>query len=106
MTHSANSGQSGLADIIAADARLIILQELARQVDARLNDAALTRVLDVYGIRRPREWVRTQINQLAMLDAVHAAEIGDLRVAELRRAGRDHVERRAVLDGVSRPADG
>lgn len=92
-------------DAIAADARLLVLKELARQADGRLNDVVLERVLDTYGVRRSREWLRTQLRALAELGAIGVAEAGALLVAELRRAGRDHVERRAVLDGVARPAD-
>ena len=96
---------SDLSDLIAQDARLIALQELARQIDARLNEAALARVLDVMGIRRSREWLRTQLRALEQLDAVRIEEVGGLFVAALTRQGRDHVERRAVIDGVSRPGD-
>lgn len=94
-----------LKDAIAHDARLVVLQELARQVDARLNEMSLAHVLDAMGIRRSREWVRTQLNALAELDAVRLEEVGTVLVAELTRVGRDHVERRAVLSGVSRPGD-
>ena len=94
-----------LSEVIAADARLVILQELARQFDARLNEMGLAHVLDAMGIRRSREWVRSQLNALAGLDAVRLEEIGSVMVATLPRTGRDHVERRAVIDGVSRPAD-
>lgn len=94
-----------LSDLIAQDARLIILQELARQNDARLNEMSLTHVLDAMGITRSRDWVRTQLNALADLDAVKLAGFGTVTIAELTRHGRDHVERRAMLSGVSRPGD-
>jgi hypothetical protein len=92
-------------DVITQEARLRILQELARQVDGRLNETALGRVLDTYGIRRPSEWVRTQLRALEQLDAIAITEVGTVMVAALRRLGRDHVERRVVIDGVDRPAD-
>lgn len=92
-------------DAIAADARLCILRELAVQVDGRLNELALMRVLDAFGIRRTREWVRTQLRALDQLGAVRATEMGTVLVAALTKLGRDHVERRAVIDGVARPSD-
>ena len=92
-------------DRISADARLILLRELAQQTDGRSNELVLERVLDVHGIRRSREWVRTQLRRLAELEAVAIAEVGALLVATLRRAGRDHVERRFLIEGVARPAD-
>ena len=92
-------------DGMTADARLVILQELARQTDARLNDRVLVRVLDTYGMSRTRDWTRTQLRALAALDAVALAEAGELLIATLRQAGRDHVDRRGVIEGVSPPAD-
>lgn len=96
---------TGLADAIAADARLQILQELARQVDGRLSELLLRRVLDIYGIRRDRDWVATQLRKLEMLGAIELSSAGETLVARLTRAGRDHVEERAVIEGVTRPAD-
>lgn len=92
-------------DQIAADARLIILRELARQSDARLNDVVLARVLDAMGVARSRDWLRTQLRRLAELEAIRLDEVATVYVATLRQAGRDHVDRRVLLEGVSRPAD-
>ncbi|WP_242095484.1 hypothetical protein [Sphingomonas sp. CROZ-RG-20F-R02-07] len=93
------------ADRIAEDARLMILRELATQTDGRSNDLVLDRVLDAYGVRRSRDWLRTQMRKLAELEAIRIEDVGTLLVATLRKAGREHVERRAVIEGVSRPAD-
>jgi hypothetical protein len=92
-------------DRLAADARLFLLKELAQQGDARSNEIVLDRVLDTFGIRRSRDWVRTQLRALAELEAVRLDEVGGIMIATLRRAGRDHVERRSVIEGVSRPSD-
>jgi hypothetical protein len=92
-------------DRVAGDGRLIILRELALQVDGRSNEAVLMRVLDTFGVTRSREWVRTQLRKLEELEAVRLTEAGSVLVASLRKAGRDHVERRGVLDGVARPSD-
>lgn len=94
-----------LHDAITADARLAILRELAAQVDGRLSEQLLRRVLDVYGIRRDRDWIRTQLRKLDMLGAVELKPVGELLVAQITRSGRDHVEERAVIEGVTRPAD-
>lgn len=92
-------------DRIGPDARLMVLQELAGQVDGRSNDMVLARVIDAHGIRRSRDWLRTQLRRLAELDAVRISEAGSMMVVALRAAGRDHVERRTVLEGVSRPGE-
>ena len=90
---------------IMRDARLAILDELAKQVDGRLNDLAMAHVLDRIGVRRSRDWVRTQIRALAELGAVRLIDADDLLVAELTATGRDHVERRIIIEGVARPRD-
>jgi GTP-sensing pleiotropic transcriptional regulator CodY len=99
------SGHQSLSDAIAAEARLHILRELARQVDGRLNVLLLTRVLDAYGIRRDRDWVATQLRKLEALGAVEVASVGEMLVAKILRAGRDHVEERAVIEGIARPSE-
>lgn len=92
-------------DRVAEDARLMILRELASSSDGRSNDVVLMRVLDAYGVRRSRDWLRTQLRRLADLDALRVETIGSVAVATLRKAGRDHVEGRGLIEGVSRPAD-
>jgi hypothetical protein len=42
-------------DRVAEDGRLIILRELAAQVDGRCNEVVLQRVLDAFGVRRSRD---------------------------------------------------
>lgn len=94
-----------LADAIAADARLTILKELRRQVDGRLSELLIRRVLDVYGIKRDRDWIVTQLRKLEVLGAIELQPAGDILVARILPAGRDHVDERAVLEGVTRPAE-
>ncbi|TIX69571.1 MAG: hypothetical protein E5V21_27835, partial [Mesorhizobium sp.] len=76
------------------DARLIVLRELNRQTDGRLNEVLLTKTLDTFGHNRSREWVRTQLRKLAELGAVKVTEVGSVMVAAITRSGIDHVERR------------
>lgn len=87
------------------DARLCMLKELGRQADGRLNEIALVAVLDTFAIKRTRDWVRTQLRRMEELDAVRIAEVGTVFVATLTRAGRDHIDRRALIEGIARPAD-
>ncbi len=91
-------------DFLAEDARLCILKELSKQTDGRLNDSVLTRVLDTFGYRRSRDWVRTQMRKLDDVGAVRLLEAGTALIATITRAGMDHVERRAVLEGVAKPS--
>jgi len=89
---------------LARDARLVILRELAKQTDNRLNESLLHMVLETFGHRRSREWVRQQLRFLAEMNAISVSEAGTVLVAELRRAGLEHVERRSILEGVNRPS--
>lgn len=91
---------------LTEDARLVILKELAKQPGGSLNETLLSCVLDTYGHRRSREWLRTQLHKLGDLGAVKLSEAGTVMIAEITRAGMDHVERRAVIDGVARPSPG
>ena len=91
---------------LTEDVRLVILTELARSPNGHLNDDEIARLLDLYVRRRSREWVRSQLNKLEELGAVALIPAGSLVVAAISQAGRDHVERRALLDGVARPSLG
>lgn len=92
-------------ETVAEDARLVILKELAVQTDGRSNEVILTRVLDVFAIRRSREWVRTQLRKLAELGCIRITEAGSVMIASLTSLGRNHVERREIVEGISRPSD-
>ena len=70
-------------DTIRPDARLIILKELVKQVDERLNSAALQRVLRDLGIDRPRHWVHSEIEWLAEVGAVTLTRADTIIVATL-----------------------
>jgi hypothetical protein len=96
---------SDLANAIAGDARLMILKELNRQVDGRMNELLLRRVLDIYGIRRDRDWIATQLRKLEVLGAIEVQDNGGVLVARILAAGRDHVEERAIIEGVTRPSE-
>lgn len=91
-------------DYLTADARLVILKELAKQLDGRLNETILTAVLDHFGHRRSREWVRTQLVKLEELGALKTSAVGSVMLAAITRAGVDHVERRSIIVGVARPS--
>jgi len=89
---------------LAEDARMIVLKELALQTDRRLNESVLGAVLDTFGHRRSREWVRTQLRALKELGAVTLHEAGTIFVVELTQLGLDHVDSRAIIDGIRRPS--
>ncbi|WEK00609.1 MAG: hypothetical protein P0Y59_02640 [Candidatus Sphingomonas phytovorans] len=92
-------------DKLTQDGRLCMLKELAVQVDGRLNEKTLMQVLETFGITRSRDWVRTQLRAMDELGVVHVIEAGTVMVASLTTLGRNHVERRAIVEGIARPSD-
>ena len=86
------------------DARLTILKSLHGEKDGRLNESILTMILDTFGHRESREWVRTQMRALEDLGAVTVIEVGTVLIASITRLGIDHVDRRAIIEGISRPS--
>lgn len=97
------SFKDDLREKIAQDARLAILNELKAQGDGRLNDLLLQRQLDAIGFRRDRDWVKTQLAKLETLGAISLVDAGSMTVARIERPGRDHLEERSALSGVTRP---
>lgn len=91
---------------MARSARLVILRALAGETSRTLNEVVLRAALETYGINRSREYVRTQLRALQDLDAVRIREAGTVMIAVLTQTGLDHVEHRAVIDGVDRPSPG
>ena len=63
------------------------------------------RALDVYGIRRDRDWVFTQLRKLETLGAIEIQMAGEMPIARIARCGRDHLDERGVIEGVTRPAE-
>ena len=93
-------------DFMKRDARLTILKELHSQTSGALNENILLAVLDAFGHRRSREWVRTQLQALAELGAITIKPAGSVLIASITADGIDHVERRIVIDGIARPSPG
>jgi len=105
------SFQQEAADALTRDARLVVLAQLARQRDETLNSPMIARLVDTMGFRRSRDWVETQLRKLEELGAVTLSEVdlpglGRVVIARLTEAGRNHVERRSELVGVSWPKEG
>lgn len=92
------------------DARLAILAELAQQRDATLNSRSMATLVEQVVPRRPREWLETQIDWLESMGAISVTRselpgLGQVSIATIKRLGRDHVERRVVIHGITLPAD-
>lgn len=89
---------------VESNARLRLLQELARETDGRLNAVLLRDALDTnYGINRDRDWVETQLRKLENVGGVSLTDSGVV-IASITPGGRDHLAQRMVLVGVTRPS--
>jgi hypothetical protein len=95
---------SDFATAVREEARLIILRQLAGEVDGVLNSSLIQAGLASWGINKPREWVHAEIQHLETVGAVKAAPNGTVLIVEVLSRGVDHVERRLVLPGVKRPS--
>ena len=89
--------------IIREEARLIILKALAVEPNYSHNESVLTDTLETFGVLRPRAWVRDEMRWLATMGAVKITEAGSVLIATLTDKGREHVERRMLIEGVKRP---
>ncbi|MDD7908548.1 hypothetical protein PUV47_01355 [Pseudovibrio exalbescens] len=87
------------------DVRLIILKALHEQDDYALNSSILQALLESYGHTESRSYIHNQLRWMERnVQAVKLTEAGSILVATLTSAGRDHVERRARLEGIKRPS--
>lgn len=93
-------------EFVAQDVRRIVLEELARQPDYRLNEMLLLRVIELHGHRKSRDWLRDQLRWLEDIHALSVHVAGPLWIAELSQRGRDHAEQRITIEGVARPGPG
>ncbi|MBA5777462.1 hypothetical protein H2509_13470 [Stappia sp. F7233] len=98
--------KEGYRDYLERHGRLVILEAIAREFNGHLREDLIQKALDVYLVSRSIEWVRTQLRKLEEIGAVNLEEDGGKLIAGLAQAGRDHLERRAPLDGVAWPEDG
>lgn len=101
---------SNWEEVNREDARLAILAELAERDDGSLNSRSIGRMIERIVPRKPVEWVEQQLKWLEAMGAVQLTPsdlpgIGRVLVAVLTRTGRDHVERRVLIAGITNPAD-
>lgn len=92
------------ANAVREEARLIILRQLAGEVDGVLNTSLLQAGLASWGINKPRDWIHAEVQHLETIGAVRSAPNGSILIVEVLARGIDHVERRIVLPGVKRPS--
>ncbi|MEQ1695981.1 MAG: hypothetical protein ABL901_09100 [Hyphomicrobiaceae bacterium] len=89
---------------VAEDVRRIVLETLAREPGATLNENLISRTLESYGHRKTVAYVRDELSWLEKQHAIALTEVGGLVIATLLTRGLEHVERRALIPGVAKPA--
>jgi len=94
---------SRFAQVVNEDARLVILKSLLLSPSGQMNETLIDEALRHFGHNRTRGWVRQQLRYLADMQAVVLDEPGSVLVATITRAGLDHLERKAFIEGVKVP---
>lgn len=90
---------------ILANIRLVILRALGGEDNETLNDTILQMELERFGFARSRDFIRNQLSWLQKeVGAVRTNIQGSATIATLTDAGRDHLLRRTVLEGVQKPS--
>jgi hypothetical protein len=96
-----------MTDIVREHARLIILRDLAEQVDLQWHSMFLWEDLRLrWNIKKPIEWIHGELRWLEMMGAVTLVPAGEGLIAKITRKGRDHLDHLALIEGVKRPDDG
>lgn len=94
---------TALAELLAAQRRLAILQILAASPSGALNTAIIDRALDDAGLRTPRTAVDADVTWLHGEALVTASRTGPYLVAAITQAGRDVAAGEDTHEGVARP---
>ncbi len=109
MTHP-DSPRGGYAAMLAAAARLAVLQTLAEAAEYRHNEHVIHSALEVFGIAPAADALRAHLawldeQGLIEVEYVVAPRGGDpgLRTARLTERGADVAAGRARVSGVARP---
>lgn len=89
---------------VAEDCRRIILEALAAETSATLNEHLIAAQLEAHGHRKPRDYVRGEIDWLDKRGAIAVTEAGGIVIAQLLNKGLEHVERKALIPGVAKPS--
>ena len=92
--------------LVREEGRLIILRSLNEDAGGELNSSLLQRHLESFGVRKTREWLHEELRALAEIGAVYVVKWETIHVAMITAKGRDHVERRIVIEGIKRPSPG
>lgn len=93
----------------AEEARLVMLQELARQPTGELPISMFRDALEVAGHNYTNDWIRTELAGLQeqrLVRLIPLREGQPPHIAGITDRGEDVVARRIVVEGVKRPDRG
>ena len=86
------------------NARLVVLKALNKQVGGHLNDSLISGELEIQSHKWSRDQVRDLLRWLESMGAVKITEAGTSLIAAIALRGIEHLERRAVIEGIQRPS--
>lgn len=94
------------AEAVDEDIRLIILKELAANMDGRSNSTILGEAVYACGHNKSPEYLTAQLYALADRHAVELTPHGSIIVAQITKLGVKHVLRQVNIEGVREPRQG
>ncbi len=86
--------------------KLIVLRDLARSENGKLNEAMLISTLDIFGYAFDSAMIRTLLKEIEAAGAIRTTIAGGvIMVAEIIREGENHLEYRGTpIAGIPRPS--
>lgn len=92
-----------LADLMAADRRLLLLQALSTAPDYALRETVLSRLLDGERLALGQDALRAEFTWLSDRGLVTVEYHDDVWAVRITARGVDVATGRTVIDGVERP---
>lgn len=91
------------ADLLTADARLVILRALEQDLGYSHNESIIHAILEEFGHSLTRDQVRTQLVWLQEQGLIELKTVVDTYVATITQRGADVAAGRGRVPGVKRP---
>lgn len=92
------------SELITADIRLVILRALEQDLGYSHNESIIHSVVERFGHKCSRDFVRTQLGWLREQGLVTIEDVAGYMVATISMRGADVARGRATVPGVKRPS--
>lgn len=100
------SRPANMNERILQETRLIMLRELAGQVNGRITSSSMADELrEVWGVDRERQWVEGEFAWLEEAGAITVVPAGSVKIACITEKGRRHLRFTIAIPGIRRPSE-